>query len=91
MVCKYWFNLFWWKSVYWVLFFLSHTNTLRFVDALFICLNQTCGYVDLCEEVEEIRKQPYSSENQDHEKQLLEVFINGFEISLLKSAGMINN
>ena len=40
---------------------------------MFICLNQICGYTDLCHEVEQLRKEPYSSENTSHEKKLMQV------------------
>ena len=48
-------------------------SIFSFVDAVFICLNQICGYTDLCVEVEMFRSQPYSSENEKHEQKLLEV------------------
>ena len=40
---------------------------------MFICLNQICGYTDLCHEVEELRKEPYSSEDATHEERLMQV------------------
>ena len=49
-------------------FFIS-----RFVDSMFICLNQICGYTDLCLDIEQLRKQPYSSDDATHEKKLMQV------------------
>ena len=40
---------------------------------MFICLNQICGYTDLCHEAEQLRKEPYSSDNGSHEKRLMQV------------------
>ena len=40
---------------------------------MFICLNQICGYTDLCHEAEQLRKEPYSSDNESHEKRLMQV------------------
>lgn len=48
-------------------FFFSFVPTLR------ICLNQICGYRQLITDVETVRKIPYSSENIDHERLLLQV------------------
>lgn len=45
-----------------------------FADSMFICLNQICGYTDLCHEVEQLRKEPYSSENTSHEKKLMQLW-----------------
>ena len=41
---------------------------------MFICLSQICGYNDLCHEVEQLRKEAYSSENASHEKRLMQVY-----------------
>lgn len=46
---------------------------LRFADAMFICVNQICGYRHLCLEVEQCRSEAYSSGSRDHEKKLLQV------------------
>ena len=40
---------------------------------MFICLNQICGYTDLCQDAEQLRKEPYSSDNASHEKRLMQV------------------
>ena len=38
-----------------------------------ICLSQITGYKHLVDEVDALRKIPYSSENEDHEKELMKV------------------
>ena len=48
-------------------------NTFSFADSMFICLNQICGYTDLCHEAEQLRKEPYSSDNASHENRLMQV------------------
>ena len=48
-------------------------NPFSFADSMFICLNQICGYTDLCHEAEQLRKEPYSSDNAGHEKRLMQV------------------
>ncbi|XP_020608547.1 ELMO domain-containing protein 2-like isoform X2 [Orbicella faveolata] len=45
-----------------------------FADSMFICLNQICGYTDLCHEAEQLRKEPYSSDNASHEKRLMQLW-----------------
>lgn len=45
-----------------------------FVDSMFICLSQICGYNDLCYEVEQLRKEAYTSENSSHEKRLMQLW-----------------
>ncbi|KAL9971822.1 hypothetical protein ACROYT_G018032 [Oculina patagonica] len=45
-----------------------------FVDSMFICLNQICGYTDLCHDVEKLRKEPYSSDDTIHEKKLMQLW-----------------
>ena len=52
---------------------LINLNTFSFADSMFICLNQICGYTDLCHEAEQLRKEPYSSDNESHEKRLMQV------------------
>ena len=38
-----------------------------------ICLSQISGYKQLITEVDSLRKIPYSSENEEHERNLLQV------------------
>ena len=38
-----------------------------------ICLIQICGYTDLCYDAEQLRKQPYSSDDASHEEKLMQV------------------
>lgn len=45
----------------------------RFQINLRICLLQISGYKKLFLEVEDVRKQPYDSDNPEHEQQLMEV------------------
>ena len=47
--------------------FFSFCTTLR------VILSQICGFRQLKSEVESVRKVAYSSDNEDHEKMLLEV------------------
>lgn len=45
-----------------------------FVDSMFICLNQICGYTDLCHDVEKLRRVPYSSDDASHENRLMQLW-----------------
>ncbi|XP_058968372.2 ELMO domain-containing protein 2 [Pocillopora verrucosa] len=45
-----------------------------FVDSMSICLSQICGYTDLCYDAEQLRKQPYSSDDASHEEKLMQLW-----------------
>ncbi|XP_060083462.1 ELMO domain-containing protein 2-like [Ylistrum balloti] len=46
----------------------------RFMDCFQVCLCQICGYKKLKNEVDSIKKVPYSAENPDHETKLLKLW-----------------
>jgi len=46
----------------------------RFSPSLRACLCQICGYRQLIAQIETVRKTPYSSENDEHEKMLMQLW-----------------
>lgn len=52
---------------------------------MFICLNQICGYTDLCHDVEKLRRVPYSSGDASHENRLMQV-LKGNELEYSKES-----
>lgn len=55
---------------------IVHSEHPRFKPSMSICLYQIWGYKQLIEEVDALRKIPYSSENEEHEQDLLKVWDN---------------
>ncbi|CAI9617592.1 unnamed protein product [Staurois parvus] len=57
-----------------VQFIILDYYCFRFQINLRICLLQISGYKKLFLEVEDVRKQPYNSDNPEHEQQLMELW-----------------
>ncbi len=55
------------------LFNLPHLS--RFKESLHICLLQVTGYSSLFTSVEDLRKEVFDTENQEHEAMLLKVCV----------------